>query len=269
MGGTAASSQAQFCGDCGRPLSTKFCTQCGASTPPSNATSNPESGRGSGGNAFLDTLIGEEKESIPRTALRFALAPVTTILELADDPAYKSQWRFMAACTTVFITLAFTVLPRLTHVQVPDAKAWHLLSQGAQYVAYFLNTPLQYYMFRWISGSRQRTLKNYFKLCALSVGYTTLLAMAGMIAIGLILAALQAANVRISFGPAKAIETLLRLGPAVVFVILSHKAYWKVGVARATVMAFVALCASILLGEGLKFAVERLDLPRQLSMWLP
>ena len=183
-------SQAQFtakyCGECGTPISAKFCVVCGKPTlqaassttqgikieAAASGSTVPVASPSSDFEEVQDDIFG--KDSLLRIGLQFVAAPVRTIIRLADDQSFHKQGQFMIACTTVVLSFFLFVLPRILSLPIEHARAQQVVLQINMYIGYFIMTPLQYYAARLLGGAPRR-LKHYFKLCALSVGYTTLL----------------------------------------------------------------------------------------------
>ena len=253
-----------YCGECGRPVSSKFCTGCGAPAPNQMAARQAAPGLG----FIADDIIGDDQNSFLRLLLRFAVAPVKSIIGLTDDPAFKRQWSFMIGCIGVYVSMMFFVLPKLTHVPMFNAKGEMLTSEILGILSFFIMTPLQYFACRAIGG-KARSLRDYFKLCSLSVGYTSLLAIVSTLAFVLAGGLAMAA-----FGvpPNEFVQNymglyyLLMFVPAMIFIALSHRIFWAFGwlTAFATAIALM-LVTWFALGPILFGAVHWLGLPALLQ----
>jgi len=283
MGEGASSSAVRFCGECGQQVTTKFCTGCGTKMDGSTQFASTGTARSTPAGVFGSTpaaksaelkpeepteigsivkeMAGDDRDSPINIALQFAAAPVRTILSLTADPTYKTQWRFMAACTGIALTFFLTLWPKLIHFEPPHAKSGHIIGQINQYVSYFVMTPLQYHLCRFAGGQAQ-TLRRYFKLCALSVGYTTLLLVAAHLGFYILTSILNALHIVL---PAAVFWTLyygLIYIPPTIFITLSHIKFWGFGVWRAlAVTVALIFVTQFVLGSALDWAQKQMGLP--------
>lgn len=176
-------SGARYCGNCGTPAKTRFCTACGAEIGHEGATRTNE-----GWSAVANDLVAvAPPKSIPGIALSFAKAPVATAMRLSEDAGYSGHWTFLLACLAAHFSVVNLVLPRGLAFATGTTAAtgvtkWDLVIQQIVIIgAIAVMAPVLYYVCRWFSGN-QRSPRAYMKLAALSFGYWYLLVTAVLLA---------------------------------------------------------------------------------------
>lgn len=261
---------ARFCGDCGQPLSGRYCAHCGADS----LKAAPPTAHAEGWSALAsDFLEHGEKNSMLSVVASFARHPVETILRLTDDTSYRGHWAFLSACLAAQFTLSFVLLPRILswfyEVPVPENKAAVVANEILQYVGIAILTPIQYYVCRAL-GTIPRTPRSYVKLCALSVGYGSLLSIASILAFLLIGGvAVSARWLTDTTSVGQALTLLVMLG-VVVFVTLSHRRFWGMSwpVASAVTVA-IALLSWVVVYPLLMRLWSTLDVTGKLAAMSP
>lgn len=278
-----------FCGECGKPVGTKFCTSCGTAAPaepmaafqhaftaPGNEPLAPKTApfdKSSLG-VIVEEMIGADSNSFLSVLARFAVAPVKTIIRLTNDPNYNRQWSFMVGCIGISLTTMIVILPKLSHTPAPNGKGELLVANFESLFCFFVMTPIQYYACR-AAGGVARPLRDYFKICSLSVGYTSLVYLPMLFVAGIIMTiwAMLIGIDPLDFGrqhPAAyvLVPAASLLIPASIFIAISQKKFWGFGWAWAVSLTIALLLATQILGLGLDWVIHRTGLPAFLqNLW--
>lgn len=235
-----SAAQLKRCTQCGAPLTSRFCGDCGAPAESGAQTV------GEGWRAIASDLFPEERNGFFSVLMAFARHPVRTIIRLTEDPRYRSHWSFLAACLGAQLTITYLVAPRLLALMFGTPQTTGtpsvLTSELVQYIGIFVLLPVQYYLCRAL-GTIHRTPRSYAKLCALSVGYSAALSLALFIVFFGTMTAVAKFNMPLDYVTLGAATSAVNVLAVITFVSWTHRIFWgmKWPVAIAATLVIAAL----------------------------
>ncbi len=168
-----------FCGNCGEPVATRFCTHCKAKNLEfvEHQDVSPQS---AGWTDVIDDVMGAERHKLWVTTRSLMRSPVATTLSLTENGEYTGHFKLMATWVVVsltFVTLAasrlltaFLTLPPETTAVLDENVKQLRVQLLITYPSIFMMTFVQYYFLSLFSKVK-RTPKSYYKLCMISVAF--------------------------------------------------------------------------------------------------
>ena len=238
----AGVNPSQSCTNCGEKLAGKFCAQCG--TPAVAFADDAQEGWGGVTRELLDS---RSRKSFLTVLLSFFRHPVDTIIQLTDDPTYRSHWTFLSLVLGAQLTLTFVLLPKLfeTMFGIPQTidKSAVISTQIVQYAGIAILTPFQYYLCRLL-GNRQRSPMSYVKLCVLSVSFCTIMSTINLLIFFTLITLTQQFTLPIDFEGLDEFLRLILQSLILIFVTLAHMRFWDMKLPVAAVVTILMAAAS-------------------------
>ncbi len=150
------------CGDCGAPVTSNFCSSCGADLRESSLS-------------FLGRTAVAMRRSVPAVYLKILRAPIGETVAFARDPSYRSYLSFALAGIALYVLLIVPIVmqqvaPPGTNVSESLLMLMKILSQVGVYVGMAITFLLAFLVFRLFSQV-QRPFHAYFKLYAIALGF--------------------------------------------------------------------------------------------------